>query len=121
MTRPTVDRELLRVPPIAWPTVALAAAALALHAAALAAAAAGRVPLLAASALLTLSTFVLFTPMHDAAHCAVARRARALNELIGHLCAVPFCAPFATFRFVHLQVRRSRRRSRASLSCSLLV
>ena len=51
---------------------------------------------------LAMCVFVLFTPMHDAAHRAVAKQHKWLNELVGRLCAYTFAAPFDTFRFVHL-------------------
>lgn len=93
------DRVLARVP-LAWPTLILAAAALALWGAAAALVAAGH--LLAGVLLASAAVYLAFTPMHDAAHQALGR-SKALNAVVGRLCALVFAAPFPAFRYVHLE------------------
>ena len=52
--------------------------------------------------LLSIFSFVAFTPMHDASHRSIAR-ARWVNEVVGRCCALLLAAPFPAFRYVHLE------------------
>jgi fatty acid desaturase len=89
-------RALLSAPRIAYPTLALAAAALGLWlAAALAGGSAGVV-------LAALAAYVAFTPLHEAAHRSLAR-ARWINEFVGRLCAIVLAGPFPAIRYLHLE------------------
>jgi fatty acid desaturase len=87
---------LLSAPRIAWPTLALLAAALALWIAALALGG------LAGLALATLAAYLAFTPLHEAAHRSLAR-ASWVNELAGRLASLPLAGPFAAVRYLHLE------------------
>ena len=105
------DTHLLNIA-VAWPTVALFLAAASTHAWVLWDQVVAPSPTLhvaAAVALLTLTSYINFTPMHDAAHGAIFTTASGLkwaNHAIGSLCAVPLMAPFAAFRYVHLEHHR---------------
>lgn len=100
----------LSVPPtFAWPTLLLAAVGLGWYAATHARYYSGDVPYLSALLQWTVSAYLCFTPTHDAVHDAVAssragkRLGRAINSITGRLCALPLCAPFYAFRYLHLQ------------------
>ena len=95
--------ELTEIPSIAYPTVFLWLSATALWLSCLYAGLILDFPLLLVLPLQTLATYVLFTPMHDAAHCSVSASHRWLNALVGRCCALAFAAPFPAFKFVHLQ------------------
>ena len=101
-TRIKVDPELLRVPYIAWPTLTLFAVAFASFAATIIYASVDTLPLSVACGLNAILIFVLFTPLHDAVHRSVAAGVRPLNDLVGHLAALVFTAPYVTFKYVHL-------------------
>jgi ferredoxin-NADP reductase/fatty acid desaturase len=96
-----------RVPPLAWPTVALYVATLALFAAEVAAFAAGvsawvTVPMGAAV------TFLMFSVLHESTHHAVSTHT-GLNDLLGRI-SVPFVAPYAAFsmlKFIHIEHHRN--------------
>lgn len=64
--------DIVTLPAIAWPTLALTACGVAAHATAAYMHASAAVSTPAAFALATLAIFLLFTPMHDAAHGSVA-------------------------------------------------
>ncbi|CUG91797.1 delta(12)-fatty acid dehydrogenase, putative [Bodo saltans] len=55
------------------------------------------------------AAYLCFTPTHDATHDAVAssragkRLSKGINAAVGRCCALPLCAPFYAFRFLHLQ------------------
>ncbi len=95
----------LAAPRTAWPTVVLTVLAVAALATSIAMLAIGAISTLSASALSTIAVFVAFTPMHDASHRSVSRN-RKLNTVIGRLSSFALIAPFAAFRFVHLQHHR---------------
>ncbi len=95
-------KELITAPAVAWPTLGLLAAILSTWGATVALALAGVLPEVAALPLLVAAAFAAFTPMHDAAHRAVAR-ARWVNEVAGRLAAPLLTAPFVAFRYVHLE------------------
>lgn len=51
-----------------------------------------------------LGCYVLFTPLHDAAHASISGRYKWLNELVGNLAGLPFFfAPFKLFQMIHLK------------------
>lgn len=97
-----------RVPPVAWPTLALYAGTLALFAVEVyGVLAAGWSPW-ATVPMGTAVTFLMFSVMHEATHHAVSTSDR-LNDLLGHL-SVPFVAPYGTFpmiRFIHIEHHRN--------------
>ena len=98
-----------RVPPVAWPTLALYAGTLALFALEMyAVLAAGWSPWLTVP-MGTAVTFLMFSVLHEATHHAVSTSDR-LNNLMGHL-SVPFVAPYGTFGmigFIHIEHHRNR-------------
>jgi beta-carotene hydroxylase len=87
----------LRRPGIAWPTLVLAAVALGGWGGAMVLA---RDHLLLGALLACLCGFLAFTPVHEAAHFNVAR-ARWLNDLVGHLCAIPLLGVLGPYRYLH--------------------
>jgi len=92
-------KAVLSAPRIAWPTLALLAAALAVWALGIALVdAIWPVGL----ALATLGAYVAFTPLHEAAHRSLAR-ARWVNEVAGRLAGIPLVGPFLAVRYVHLE------------------
>ena len=97
-----------RVPPVAWPTLALYAGTLALFALEMyAVLAAGWSPWLTVP-MGTAVTFLMFSVLHEATHHAVSTSDR-LNNLMGHL-SVPFVAPYGTFGmigFIHIEHHRN--------------
>ncbi len=92
------------IPPVALPTIALAAACIISQAVAVYAAFAGSLSVQFATALCFLTTYVAFTPMHDACHGSVASEPslRFVNEVVGTACGVLFPLPFAAFKRMHL-------------------
>ncbi|MCO4771790.1 MAG: fatty acid desaturase [Deltaproteobacteria bacterium] len=95
-------RAVLRRPNTAWPTIALAAGAVGLAVGSFVGAAAGVLSYAVAAPGMVVAAFVAFTPMHDAAHGAVARKRRT-NEFVGRLCSVILAGPYAGFRWMHFQ------------------
>ena len=95
-------RAALRVPTVAWPTLALLAGSLALWMLVLWGHAAGLIGWLAGCVLCTLAFHGLFTVMHDASHQALSRY-RWVNEVVGRLCGSAFLRAFVGFRFIHQQ------------------
>jgi fatty acid desaturase len=94
-----MNRALLAAPRVAWPTLAVLAGAVATWAVGLACAHADW-PL--AVALCTVSAYVAFTPLHEAAHRVIARR-RWVNEACGRIASVPLTGPFLAVRYLHLE------------------
>ena len=92
----------MRAPSIAWPTVVLALACVLATASALIGAAIGALPTLAAGTIVFAAAFAAFTPMHDASHRSVSRHGW-LNGVVGRACSLVLLAPYAAFRYVHLQ------------------
>lgn len=97
---PRADTRLLARVDLASPTLALLAAALGLWITGGLLAHAGH-PIVGCL-LATLGAYLAFTPMHEAAHQSVGRRA-PLNAIVGRLAALPLLAPFPAFRWVHLE------------------
>lgn len=88
------------MPAWSWPTLALWAVALACWLGGALAVASGLA--WGGGAAMALGGYLAFTPMHDAAHRSVARRAW-VNEVVGRLAAVTLFGPFPAFRYVHLE------------------
>jgi ring-1,2-phenylacetyl-CoA epoxidase subunit PaaE len=96
-----------RVPPLAWPTVALYVVTLALFGAEVGAYLAGvsawvTVPMGAAV------TFLMFSVLHESTHHAVSTHT-GLNDLFGRI-SVPFVAPYSAFsmiKFIHIEHHRN--------------
>ena len=97
-----------RVPPVAWPTLALYAGTLALFALEMfGVLAAGWSPWVTVP-MGTAVTFLMFSVLHEATHHAVSTSDR-LNNLMGHL-SVPFVAPYGTFGmigYIHIEHHRN--------------
>jgi len=103
---PSVSPRDLVAPPIAVPTLALAAGALGAFVSLAWLGATGRLPVPLVVALQGVAAFAAFTPMHDASHRSVARSA-PLNELVGWAMALVLTAPFSAFRYLHLEHHRN--------------
>ncbi|HET7735609.1 MAG TPA: fatty acid desaturase [Nocardioidaceae bacterium] len=97
-----------KVPPLAWPTVALYVGTLGLFGVAAYGVVAG-----GWSAWLTIPmcgavTFLMFSVLHESTHHAVSTNTR-LNNAFGHL-SMPFVAPYTTFpmiKFIHIEHHRN--------------
>ena len=98
--------DLSEPPAIAWPTIALAATTITVYLTFQVLYATGRVPYYICFPLWAYTAYVAFTPVHDATHLAIATKRsgyRAINDVIGNMCACLLGAPFSTFRYLHLQ------------------
>lgn len=102
---PATVREIVAIPPIAWPTVLLSLLSISglivsiyfLHL--------RELSICAALAINSVLIFIIFTPMHDAAHGSLATVAsgwKILNNVIGILTSCCFPLPFPAFRYLHL-------------------
>jgi fatty acid desaturase len=110
-----ISRELSEPPETAWPSVLLAFCSVTTYILTHIAYADGMcgygrtasmISYPAALVLWSVAAYVSFTPMHDASHGSIATGRspyRALNGIIGRACAMTLCAPFAAFRYLHLQ------------------
>lgn len=96
------ERELLAAVSFARPTAVLSVVALGAWVLAILAGSFGWCSAPLAIALATAAAFASFTPMHDAAHHAVAGKSR-LNEWVGRLSALPLLVSFHGFRYLHLE------------------
>ena len=48
--------------------------------------------------------YILFTPLHDAAHASISGKYKWLNEIVGNIAGIPFFfAPFKLFQMIHLK------------------
>jgi beta-carotene hydroxylase len=92
----------LRVPAVAWPTLAVFAGAMVTWSLGIVLGVSGRVNGLAAILLVTLAAYAAFTPLHEATHRAIART-RWVNEVVGRIAAIPFGGPFLAVRHFHLE------------------
>lgn len=110
MKRPELTQDYfiknLEAPAVAWPTLVLLTACYATHIVV------GYLYYTAVISCYTavlvnfVSAFVVFTPMHDAAHKSIlseASRVRWANDLVGYLSSYLFPAPFPAFKHMHLQ------------------
>lgn len=94
------------MPDIAWPTILLAAAALAAFAMSCLAALNGAWPYWAAAMANAVLIYVLYTPVHDAAHSAIVPRKKGLrwiNTAVGMACAAPLWMFFQEHRKAHFR------------------
>ena len=92
------------LPPVAFPTIALAAACVMFQAVTVHAAFTGALSMRFASSLCSFITYLAFTPMHDACHGSVATEPslRFLNNVVGTTCGALFPCPFPAFKRMHL-------------------
>ncbi len=107
LTRTVIPDPQERVPPVAWPTVALFFASLGLAAASTALGLDGTLPVPVSVSLNAVAAYLFFTVSHDAAHQAASSNP-TLNRWIGRL-STPFFTPAASFsawRFIHMQHHR---------------
>lgn len=95
----------LKSPRVAWPTIVFAVVTVFVWASTLTAFFVGAIPWSVALIISTIASFAVFTPMHDAAHNAIARQGW-VNELIGRVSAFILTAPFPAFRYLHLTHHR---------------
>ena len=102
---PSVVRKIVPIPPIAWPTITLSLFSIGgiivsiyfLHL--------RKLSTFAALIINSVLIFIVFTPMHDAAHGSLATVAsgfKILNTLFGILTSCCFPLPFPAFRYLHL-------------------
>ena len=94
--------EEKQVPNVAYPTLLLFVAAMSGFVTASFSYLAGMLSPAAVVVTNAIMIYVLFTPMHDAAHGSVAA-SKLVNAVVGRLCAFCFLGPFPAFRFVHLE------------------
>ncbi len=89
---------------IAWPTVVLCAGTLAVLSVSTAAALLGWLPLWLATLAHAILLYVIFTPLHEAAHGNIhgtRQGLRWLNEAIGHVSGLVLVMPYPLFRTAH--------------------
>jgi fatty acid desaturase len=96
------------IPAVAWPTVALFAAAVVVFGASTALAVGGSLPMAIAIALNAIASYMFFTVLHDACHRSISQDDR-VNTWLGRLSG-PFLAPpissYSVFRWIHMQHHR---------------
>lgn len=91
---------------VAWGTLALFAGILAGYGTVFYSVIAGHLPLLAGAAINVFLGYLVFTPLHDAAHGSIAGRSKKLRPLetaIGWLAGSLLWAPFPAFQPLHLR------------------
>lgn len=100
-------REMTRGPVFAWPTAILFVACMLSIGSWTYLALTGRIPLWAGTLLNGLSTYFLFSVVHDASHGAISRT-KWLNDAFGHIGMLFFgpLAPFNLGRWIHMQHHR---------------
>lgn len=96
MRTTTLEREVMKTPEVAWPTLAATAGAAAAVFAGLH---------LQSFLLAALGAFYAFTPIHDASHGSVGR-GRALNAWTGRIAGLLMGGSFVAFRYMHLEHHR---------------
>ena len=102
---PAPLKAALRVPVLAWPTLLLTALAFSAWGLAVWSVATDRLAMGWGMLLSTAALYVLFTPMHDAAHQSISRSGW-VNGLIGRLCCTAMLGVFVGFRYIHLEHHR---------------
>jgi fatty acid desaturase len=120
--------DFITLPPIAWPTIALTVCGAFLQFVVAVALHSNHLTSATACLLSSIAIFVLFTPMHDAVHGSIATSdsgwvcwfsydwfflwcysrltdvdQNSLNDIIGWICSWSFPAPYAAFKYCHLQ------------------
>ena len=93
----------------AWGTVALSVAVLVIFVGNIALFAAGIMPLWAAFVIFAASSYMSYTPVHEAAHGNIHgrnQRDRWVGELCGYLCAPMIMLPHSSHRLEHLNHHR---------------
>jgi len=90
---------MTHTPDVAWPTLAVLAGVYALWGLG------AWIGSWTGFAIVALAAFWAFTPMHDAAHGSVSRRAW-INGAVGHAAAFVLNGPFACFKHLHLTHHR---------------
>jgi len=103
-----ISPELSQPPAHAWPTLCLAMFSVSMYIVTHIAYATGWLTSYPTAVVLwSISAYLSFTPMHDAAHGAIASSQSSyrvlLNMLVGRVCGYTLCAPFVAFRYLHLQ------------------
>lgn len=102
-------QHLIRPPAIAWPTLLLAAFATALYLYGLIASWNGSISLWLGCAIVSVASFLQFTPLHDAAHRAISSRWDWLNTFVANWCFyffIPLIISGQSFRYLHMQHHR---------------
>ena len=104
---PATVGKVVKVPAIAWPTLLLFLTCVCVQASVIWALHKSMLSEYVAFAINTMVVFVVFTPMHDAAHGSIGSGSfRFINSIVGHLCGACFPIPFSAFRHLHLQHHR---------------
>ncbi len=99
-------KSVLSAPRVAWPTLALWLASLAVWGTGVALVHDGRAAAIVAGiALATLGAYLVFTPLHEAAHRSLTRAAW-VNGLVGRVSALVLTGPFPAIRWLHLEHHR---------------
>lgn len=104
--KPFLPKDVSQPPDVAVPTVILFAVTLTSWICVHILYAMNVLPYWMAFPLWTMLSYINFTPMHDALHCAIASNNsghRYLNEVIGRLSGIMLCTPYRLFCYVHLQ------------------
>jgi beta-carotene hydroxylase len=94
------------IPNIAWPTILLLLASYGGIVSSIYLFRSHIISLLQMGTINTVMIFLMFTPMHDAAHGSIATvnsGCRWLNDFVGIVCGLAFPSPFPAFKYIHLQ------------------
>lgn len=96
--------KFVKLPVIAWPTVFIVIICVIADLSAIYLLLTDQISKYTAFFINTVAAYLLFTPMHDAAHGSVGyKQYRWLNDVVGHISAAVFPIPFPGFRHIHLQ------------------
>lgn len=100
-------QQLIRRPPVSWPTVGLFVFSCLVYAGATLLAIQGVISSLLAIALNAVAAFWFFTVFHEASHNALSEN-RTFNDWLGRISILPFSPMpiFRAFRFIHMQHHR---------------
>ncbi len=103
MSRQAPLAELVRCPPVAWPTVALFFLCYGIIASVWAAGIAGTLPLWAGAIINGITAYFLFSVVHDSSHNSLSR-STWINEALGRIGLVYFAplAPMDVARHIHM-------------------
>ena len=99
-----IDKKYLRKPDVAWPTLLVLLAGWIIWASAIYLRLWLSLNCIITIPISVLGCYVLFTPLHDAAHASISGKYKWLNETIGNIAGIPFFfAPFKLFQMIHLK------------------
>lgn len=100
------NTSALKMPGVAWPTLALAVLCVGVWTSAFVLGSKGTHPTGLLVFVAFAAIFASFTPFHDATHRSVSRTSW-INEIVGRALSIFWLVPFPVMRFVHLEHHRN--------------